>query len=154
MTKSEKEKIKVMIEDGTIYEHPRYVKWRNKIFKRDGYACQYPACKWPMGTINAHHIHMKWYKPEWIFKEENGITLCSYHHSHVHKYGSNKYIEILEEIAAENIKKPKVAKKARNLKKTTKKKITKQLKNNKKRGKKRVVKLVKIKHSLVRNLTS
>ena len=154
MTKAELEKIKKMIEDGTIYEYPRYVKWRNKIFKRDGYACQYPGCKWPQGSLNAHHIHMKYYKPEWIFKEGNGITLCCYHHEHVHKYGSNKYIEMLERIAEENIKEPKVAKKARNLRKTTKKSVKKKLRANKKRGKKRVIRLVKIKHSLVSSIRS
>lgn len=153
MTKKEKEEIKRMIEDGSIYEDPRYKKWRGRIYKRDGHSCQFPDCKWPMGSLNAHHIHMKWYNPELIFKLENGITLCQYHHKYIHKVGSDIFTPVFEDIAKKNIEKPKMSmRKAHKIKRTTKKAVKKQLRDNKKKGKKRVIRLVKIPGSLVRRI--
>lgn len=149
MTKNEKEVIREMIENGTIYEEPRYKKWRDKVYKRDGHACQYPECKWPMGKLNAHHIHMKWYKPELIFTLTNGITLCEYHHKYIHKKDSNNYIELFSKIAMQNTFKPKVRKKA---KKLSKRSTKTQLKNARKNKKKRIIKTVKSKMQLIRTL--
>lgn len=140
MTKAEKEEIRRMIENGSIYEDSRYKKWRNKVYKRDGYYCQFAGCKHPHRKLNAHHIHMKWYKPEWIFKLTNGITLCEYHHRYIHKRGSEKYIDKFEDIAKKNTESPKVKKKA---KKLSKKAAKSRLKSNKKKGKKRIVRLVR-----------
>lgn len=140
MTKTEKEEIKRKIEDHSIYEEPKYKKWRGQIYKRDGYACQFPNCKWPMGTLAAHHIRMKWYNPELIYKLTNGITLCEYHHKYIHKKDSNNYIELFEEIAQNNIDKPKISmRNAKKIRKTSKKTVKKILRDNKKKGKKRVV---------------
>lgn len=140
MTKKEKEDIKKKIEDHTIYDEPKYKKWRGSIFKRDGFACQYPGCKWPMGKIAAHHIRMKWYNPELIYKLTNGITLCDYHHTYIHKRDSNNYIELFEELAKKNIAKPKISmRNAKKIRKTSKKTVKKMLRDNKKKGKKRVV---------------
>ena len=100
MTETEIKKILKAIEDGTIYKDSRYTSWRKRIFKRDGYKCQFVGCKYKYGTLNAHHIWMKWYNPELIYKARNGITLCTYHHNYVHKKGSDKYIEKFEAIAA------------------------------------------------------
>jgi hypothetical protein len=153
MTKLEKEEIKKKIEDHSIYEEPKYKKWRGRIFKRDGYACQFPTCKWPMGTIAGHHIRMKWYNPELIYALTNGITLCDYHHKYIHKRGSDNYVEVFEEIALKNIEKPKVSKKkARKIKTMSKKLVKKILLNNKKKGKKRVIRFTKYSGQLVRTL--
>ena len=149
MTNKEKELIREMIEEGTIYEDPRYKKWRNKVYKRDGHACQFPKCKYPQGKLSAHHIHMKWYHPEWIFKLENGITLCEYHHKIIHKLRSENYIELFEDIANINIETPKIRKKA---KKMSRKSTKTRLKNARKKGKKRVLKIVRSKLPLVKRI--
>ena len=149
MTNTEKQLIKKMIEDGSIYAHPKYIKWRKKIYKRDGHACQFPRCKYPQGKLNAHHIHMKWYNPELIFELTNGITLCEYHHKTIHKLGSENYIQLFEDIAIKNIETPKVKKKARKL---NRKSAKTRLKNARKKRKKRVTKLVKSKFLLVKTL--
>lgn len=139
MTPSEIKKIKKKIEDGTIYYEYRYKRWRQRVYKRDGYSCQFPDCKYPKGKLNAHHIYMKWYNPEFIYDIKNGITLCEYHHKFVHKVNSDDYIPLLEEIAEQNCKKPKISKKifGKKKKKKSKKKI--------RRGKKKVVKFKKFK---------
>lgn len=149
MTNAEKEKIKEMIEEGSIYTDPRYKKWRNAIFKRDGHECQYPGCKWPKGKLNAHHIHMKWYNPEWIFKLTNGITLCEYHHTYIHKQGSQKFVEPFTMLAEHNTEHPKVRTRARKLSKKSGKYL---LKQNRKKRKKRVVRLVKPSATRVRTV--
>lgn len=108
MEEKQKEAIRAQIEDGTIYETSRYKAWRKRIFKRDGYQCQFKGCKWKYGKLNAHHIKMKWYHPELIYKARNGITLCEYHHKYVHKKGSDKYIDYFNDRAAENSKKGRI----------------------------------------------
>lgn len=92
---------------------------------------------------------MKWYKPEWIFKLTNGITLCEYHHKYIHKKDSNNYIELFEEIALKNTETPKIRKKARKL---SKKSTKTRLKNARKSGKKRVLRIVRSKVKLTRTL--
>lgn len=149
MTKTEKEKIKLMIEEGTIYEDSRYKKWRDKIYKRDGHACQFPGCKWPMGKLNAHHIRMKWYFPELIFTLTNGIALCEHHHKYIHKRDSNNYIDLLTDLAIANTLKPKVRKKA---KKLSKRSTKTQIKNARKTKKKRIIRTVRSKMPLIRTL--
>lgn len=121
MTEKEKDILRQKIEDGSIYEDRRYAAWRKRIFKRDGYQCQFHNCKYKYGTLNAHHIKMKWYFPELIYKALNGITLCKYHHEYVHKRGSDKYIEKFEEIAKENGKKKRIIRQRKVKKKGSKK---------------------------------
>ena len=121
MLESEKNKIRRLIESGKIYLESRYKAWRKRIFKRDGYQCQFSDCKRPYSALNAHHIRMKWYFPELIYKARNGITLCEYHHKYIHRQGSDKYIERFEKITEENGKKGRIIRK----KKITKKKKAK-----------------------------
>ena len=131
-----KKKIKKMNENGSIYTDPRYRRWRSKVFKRDGYGCQYPGCKYPMGTINAHHIQMKWYFPEFIFHIKNGITLCAYHHTFIHKNKMEQdLLELFLAIAAENTSKKRIIRKKR-VKRPKKDKPKKQTKSPKKTKKK------------------
>jgi hypothetical protein len=146
MLEAEKKKIKKLIEDGLIYTQYRYTRWRQRIYKRDGYACQFPNCKWPMGGLNAHHIHMKWYFPELIYSMKNGITLCKHHHTYCHKVGSDSYITTFTQIAEANCKKPKISKKTFGKKKRkvtkkvskTTKKVTRKKKVTKKKRSKRI----------------
>jgi hypothetical protein len=149
MKEIDKELIRELIEDNSIYEDIRYKRWRGKIFKRDGHSCQFPDCKWPQGKLNAHHIHMKWYHPEWIFKLTNGIALCEYHHKYIHKKGSKDFIDLFEAIAYANTENPKISKRARNI---SKKSAKRRLIGNRKKKKKRIVRLVKNRKSLVRVL--
>lgn len=142
MTPTQIKKIKKQIEDGTIYYELRYRKWRARVYKRDGYRCQMPECKYPMGNLNAHHIYMKWYNPTWIYDIKNGITLCTFHHKECHKIHSDNYIELFEEIALKNCKKPIISKKIFGKKKRKTKKKTKK---KTRRGKSKVLKFKKIK---------
>ena len=60
----------------------RYRKWRENVFKRDNYTCQY--CLERGGFINAHHIKL-WHKyPKLRYKISNGLTLCKKCHCKVH----------------------------------------------------------------------
>lgn len=55
------------------YNSPRYIKWRNTIFKRDSFQCRLCGKR---GTINAHHIKRKADYPRLAYKPNNGICLC------------------------------------------------------------------------------
>lgn len=103
--------IRTKIKDGTIYKEFRYKRWRERVFKRDGYTCQYPDCKQPHGSLNAHHIKMKYYFPELIFDIRNGITLCYKHHKKIHDKGSDEFVKLFQKIVKANTKKPKKRKK-------------------------------------------
>ena len=64
--------------------------WRNKVFKRDDYACQ--LCNNRGGTLNAHHLNAWNAYPDERFDIDNGITLCTDCHTNFHKeygYGNN-----------------------------------------------------------------
>ena len=111
MTKKELQKIRDSIEDHSIYITSRYKAWRKRIYKRDGYQCQFPGCKCKYNTLNAHHIQMKWYFPELMYKARNGITLCKKHHSYIHRRGSDKYIDKFLEIAKDNGTKGRIIRK-------------------------------------------
>ena len=61
------------------YNDPEYKKWRQKIYARDQYTCQWQGCK-NKRPIQAHHI-LKWSEyPCLRFHPDNGITLCKQHH--------------------------------------------------------------------------
>lgn len=61
------------------FNDPKYVEWRNSVYKRDKYKCQWPNCTLK-SKLNAHHIN-KWSEfPSLRFVVDNGITLCRYHH--------------------------------------------------------------------------
>lgn len=65
-------------------------KWREKVFKRDGYICQ--VCMKHSHNLNAHHLN-SWDKYKNIrFSLYNGITLCEECHRDFHStygYGNN-----------------------------------------------------------------
>lgn len=55
------------------------VSWRKRVFGRDGFRCKISNldCK---GQLEAHHI-LSWRDhPELRFDDNNGITLCHFHH--------------------------------------------------------------------------
>lgn len=128
MPKLSNDQIRKKIENGTIYNEFKYVRWRKRVFKRDGYCCQFPDCKWPKGSLNAHHIKMKWYYPDLIFVIGNGITLCEYHHKYIHSQDSNNFVDMLSKLADRNAKKPRISKKIVKKKKKASKKKTRSTK--------------------------
>lgn len=61
------------------YQDPQYKEWRQKIYARDKFTCQWPNCK-KKTKLNAHHI-LKWSDfPGLRYHLNNGITLCREHH--------------------------------------------------------------------------
>jgi 5-methylcytosine-specific restriction endonuclease McrA len=65
------------------YNDPKYKSWRQKVYERDKYTCQWPKCG-KKGRLNAHHIK-RWADNEALrFAVNNGITLCWKCHKKVH----------------------------------------------------------------------
>ena len=65
-----------------------YVKWRDKVFKRDKYACQKCGAKCGGGVVvelHAHHIRGFAQHPKLRFEVNNGTTLCVDCHHREHK---------------------------------------------------------------------
>jgi hypothetical protein len=108
MTESEKEKIRAMINDGSIYTDKMYIKWRQKVFERDRFVCQ--LSNDAGGHLEAHHIVSKWENPELIFEVSNGITLRKYMHEYVHKKGAEKFVKEFQELAKKNKAKKRIKK--------------------------------------------
>ena len=59
--------------------------WRETIFKRDNYTCQF--CKRKGGELHPDHIKPKALYPELIFDINNGRTLCKDCHIKTPTYG-------------------------------------------------------------------
>lgn len=68
-----------------IRQSNEYKEWRNKVFKRDNYTCQF--CKKRGGTLNADHIKPFSMVPSWRFRLSNGRTLCVNCHKKTNTYG-------------------------------------------------------------------
>lgn len=84
------------------YQSPEYRKWRNEVYKRDNYTCQWPGCT--LGKkINAHHIKTWANFPGLRYDVNNGITLCSRHHKMIQGI-ENYYESIFLHIASNNKK--------------------------------------------------
>lgn len=67
-------------------EDVEYLNWRDKVFKRDAYTCQF--CGTKGGAIEAHHMNSHNTHPKQRTKTSNGVTLCFSHHEMFHdKYG-------------------------------------------------------------------
>ena len=66
------------------YEDPQYKRWRQSVYKRDKYKCQWPKCN-KNKNLRAHHIKTWAQYPSLRFEINNGITLCPYHHRCVRK---------------------------------------------------------------------
>ena len=63
---------------------PVYIDWRNKVLKRDGFACQMPSCKIKK-RLQVHHI-TPWSESSSLrYEISNGITLCYNCHKEVTK---------------------------------------------------------------------
>ena len=61
------------------FSDPQYKEWRNKVYKRDKFLCQWPHCN-QRTKLNAHHIKRWSDFPGLRFVVDNGITLCKQHH--------------------------------------------------------------------------
>jgi hypothetical protein len=61
------------------FKDPLYKKWREAVYKRDSYCCQWPGCN-KHNKLNAHHILLWANNPGLRFDINNGITLCYQHH--------------------------------------------------------------------------
>ena len=87
-------------ENKKIKNSGEYREWREKVFERDNYICQY--CDKRGGCLHAHHIDGFADNPELRFELNNGATLCKKCHKKYHKlYGilhTNKsdFIEWIE----------------------------------------------------------
>lgn len=92
MVQAPLKKIRALIKSGKIYKYPKYKKWRRKVFRRDGYCCQFKTCTRKGGYLEAHHIIKKAMRPDLVFVIDNGVTLCKKHHRIVTGQ-ENKYIE-------------------------------------------------------------
>lgn len=62
------------------YNDPLYKQWRQKVYSRDKYKCQYPGCCMTK-KLNAHHIKTWADFPGLRYEINNGITLCKFHHA-------------------------------------------------------------------------
>lgn len=61
------------------YNDKQYKEWRQKIYARDNFTCQWPYCN-KKGKVQAHHI-LKWSDfPGLRYHIDNGISLCYIHH--------------------------------------------------------------------------
>lgn len=58
-------------------------KWREKVFKRDGFACV--VCKAKPARLHAHHLADIVDFPEHRFNVDNGICVCPKCHCRIHK---------------------------------------------------------------------
>lgn len=61
-----------------------YRNWRTAVYTRDGYACVKCGDK-RGGNLEAHHIVGVRIEPELEYDTDNGVSLCSYCHSHIHR---------------------------------------------------------------------
>lgn len=57
--------------------------WREEVFKRDNYTCQY--CNIKGNCLEPHHLKSKQCFPELVYNVDNGITLCKKHHRLLHR---------------------------------------------------------------------
>lgn len=64
-----------------------YINWRNNVFKRDNYSCQF--CSISGCKLHAHHIEYWSINKEKRYDINNGITLCIKCHKNLHKEDKN-----------------------------------------------------------------
>jgi len=64
------------------YKDPRYVLFRRKVRKRDGYKCKWPGCP-ERRNLHVHHLKVWSKNPLIRFNTLNGITLCKKHHDKI-----------------------------------------------------------------------
>lgn len=66
-----------------------YFLWRNSVFERDGFICQF--CGQAGGKLQADHIKPFAKFPELRYEISNGRTLCISCHKTTETYGNSKY---------------------------------------------------------------
>jgi len=54
--------------------------WREAVIERSGHKCEYPECTVKATQLHAHHFYTRRIVPL-RYDIENGIALCSYHHT-------------------------------------------------------------------------
>lgn len=84
------------------FKDPQYKQWRQEVYSRDNYKCQWPGCDLHK-KLNAHHIKTWANYPGLRFDVNNGITLCKYHHDYI-KGMEDNYEYIFLKIVYENAK--------------------------------------------------
>lgn len=71
----------------TRRKYPAYLKWREAVYSRDGYTCQFCGDR-QGGNLVAHHILNYSEHPSLRIDIANGITMCENCHKEFHdKYG-------------------------------------------------------------------
>ena len=81
------------------YDDPIYKQWRQKVYARDKWKCQWPGCT-ASKYLNAHHIKTWANFPGLRYEVNNGITLCRTHHKII--TGNESYYEaVLLKLATE-----------------------------------------------------
>lgn len=85
------------------YNDPQYKKWRQLVYKRDKFTCQWPGCN-SKRKINAHHIKTWANYPGLRFVVDNGITLCYQHHKMISGMEESYEIPFLRILASKNEK--------------------------------------------------
>ena len=68
------------------FKDPRYKKWRQQIYERDNYKCQWPGCRHKK-YLNAHHIEPFFLYEKLRFSVSNGKTLCEKCHMKTDTFG-------------------------------------------------------------------
>lgn len=79
------------------FDNPQYKEWRQTVYKRDNYRCQFPGCKYRGKKVEAHHIKTWASSPGLRFSKNNGITLCRSCHKKV-TGKEKKYASLFYEI--------------------------------------------------------
>lgn len=81
------------------FQDPEYKKWRNAVYKRDKFKCQWPGCS-QKRKLNAHHIRTWASFPGLRYLVSNGITLCYQHHKMI-KNMETIYESVFQKIVLE-----------------------------------------------------
>jgi hypothetical protein len=73
--KPTKKKKRIVITDKKLI-----ASWRKAVIERAGNKCEYPGCTVKATQLHAHHFYTRRIVPL-RYDIENGVALCSYHHT-------------------------------------------------------------------------
>lgn len=81
-----------------LRRYPEYYKWREAVYKRDDYTCQYCGDN-KGGNLNAHHIYNYMEHPNLRLDLDNGVTLCNechklFHDTYGYRNNNQKQINV------------------------------------------------------------